>query len=710
MRRILNTEGLNYFIRSSICRNRLNVVVYAFGVLFFTCSNDLQAQNIGVGTNSPQERLHSVGNVRTDGSLIITPTSSAAANTINIDKATGTLVITQVSGVQSNAVTMTQTPANGQLIYLINSDDDDATFGGNTIAAGTTVHMMYDGAAWKSVELSAAPKALADQDGDTKIQVEESSDEDVLRFDLAGTERWLMTGTRLEPSNSGSSTFIGYEAGKNDDLSTNQNTGIGYQSLKQGVNAFGNTAVGANSGSNGTGSNNCFMGRSAGYGTGSTTGSSNAAFGYLSMSVYTTGSYNSALGYLSLRKVTTGAYNSAHGSNALVENTTGASNSAFGAGALEANTSGQFNVAVGRAALSANTTSNYSTAVGTFAGYQNTGAGAVHLGAQAGYTSTANYNLSIGYQAGYYNGAAASNSAVGYQAMFYATGANNTSVGYQALRSAANATGYDNVAIGYQTMYDNSSGNGNSAFGKAALANNTTAVNNVAIGKSALSGTTTGGYNVALGTLAGYSNTTGIRNVFIGYTAGYSETGSDKLYIDNSATTSPLIYGDFSSNILEINGTLRPGADNTRALGSSFKRWTVVYATNGTIQTSDARFKTQIEDLDYGLEELLQLRSVSYAWKQDSTGQTKLGFIAQELEQVIPEVVTVGNDSLQTRGVNYAELIPVLVKALQEQQTMLDAYQAELTAEEQNSAAQEARLADLEEKMQYLLNATSLKQ
>ncbi len=60
-----------------------------------------------------------------------------------------------------------------------------------------------------------------------------------------------------------------------------------------------------------------------------------------------------------------------------------------------------------------------------------------------------------------------------------------------------------------------------------------------------------------IGQSAGYLGTTGSNNVMIGYQAGYSETGSNKLYIDNSNTTSPLIYGDFANDELTINGTLK---------------------------------------------------------------------------------------------------------------------------------------------------------
>ena len=85
---------------------------------------------------------------------------------------------------------------------------------------------------------------------------------------------------------------------------------------------------------------------------------------------------------------------------------------------------------------------------------------------------------------------------------------------------------------------------------------NTTGSYNTAFGDAALYTNTTGGTNTAIGRAAGGLNSTGSGNVFIGYKAGYSETGSNKLYIDNSDTTSPLIYGDFANDTVTINGDL----------------------------------------------------------------------------------------------------------------------------------------------------------
>ena len=134
----------------------------------------------------------------------------------------------------------------------------------------------------------------------------------------------------------------------------------------------------------------------------------------------------------------------------------------------------------------------------------------------------------------------------------------------------------------------------------------------------------------------------------------------------------PLLYGSFVDRWLRIGGQLEPYSDNGNTLGSSTRRWTAVYAVNGTIQTSDARFKTNIIGLTYGLESILRLKPVSFIWKESSDSRTHLGLIAQDVEKVIGEVIDKGNDSLQTLGINYSELVPVLIRGMQEQQQQIE--------------------------------------
>ncbi len=149
---------------------------------------------------------------------------------------------------------------------------------------------------------------------------------------------------------------------------------------------------------------------------------------------------------------------------------------------------------------------------------------------------------------------------------------------------------------------------------------------------------------------------------------------------------------DGGANLLLLTGTLAPSANSTYNLGNATYRWSTVYATNGTINTSDARDKSNIRPITYGLSAVMQMRPVSYSWKEQPGQGTKLGFIAQDLQQVIPEVVAdsqmviVGEGEApqmvpaERLGVYYSDIIPVLVKAIQEQQGQIDSLRQELEA------------------------------
>ncbi|SHK76210.1 tail fiber domain-containing protein [Chryseobacterium polytrichastri] len=94
---------------------------------------------------------------------------------------------------------------------------------------------------------------------------------------------------------------------------------------------------------------------------------------------------------------------------------------------------------------------------------------------------------------------------------------------------------------------------------------------------------------------------------------------------------------------------------------------------SGTITPSDIRIKKDITDNSYGLKELLGLRTISYKYKDEKLSHDrKIGFVAQEVKEAIPELVVTANDNMKTLGVNYAEMTVVLTKAIQEQQKMID--------------------------------------
>ena len=154
-------------------------------------------------------------------------------------------------------------------------------------------------------------------------------------------------------------------------------------------------------------------------------------------------------------------------------------------------------------------------------------------------------------------------------------GDTNSYFGYQAGISTtdggASSNGKNNTFIGYQSGLDNFLGHSNTFIGSNS-GKNVLEPYNTYIGSSSGRNNSNGEGNVFLGSFTGYNaegdnnvylgrhagyEAEGSYNVFLGYEAGYNEIlGSNLLYIDNSNTSSPLIWGDFSANLLRINGIL----------------------------------------------------------------------------------------------------------------------------------------------------------
>jgi hypothetical protein len=143
---------------------------------------------------------------------------------------------------------------------------------------------------------------------------------------------------------------------------------------------------------------------------------------------------------------------------------------------------------------------------------------------------------------------------------------------------------------------------------------------------------------------------------------------------------------DFGSNTeqwvlentnLEVGSGIFSGGDivptgTSSALGSpsdldSMNAWeNIYYQSGGLNEESDGRLKENVRAIDGGLDRLQSIRPVSYELKDRDDPETKLGFIAQELEDGIPEVVNEPADSDGYYGVNYTGVIPVTVDAIQE--------------------------------------------
>jgi hypothetical protein len=105
---------------------------------------------------------------------------------------------------------------------------------------------------------------------------------------------------------------------------------------------------------------------------------------------------------------------------------------------------------------------------------------------------------------------------------------------------------------------------------------------------------------------------------------------------------------------------------------------------NGTTWTnaSDIRLKRDIQPMSkYGLSTVMQLKPVTYFYKADKTNHPEVGFIAQDMQKIIPEVVsgTEGDISKgETLGLSYGNLVPVLTKAIQEQQSEITSLKSEM--------------------------------
>jgi hypothetical protein len=140
------------------------------------------------------------------------------------------------------------------------------------------------------------------------------------------------------------------------------------------------------------------------------------------------------------------------------------------------------------------------------------------------------------------------------------------------------------------------------------------------------------------------------------------------------------------------DGHFRPSADNTYLLGSSSNRWKEVWPVDGTVNTSDARLKRDIRGLPDGLGRVMRLRPVTFSWKEDAGGRQHAGLLAQEVEGVVPEAVRRGEGPRATLGLSYAEITPVLIKAVQEQQTQIQEQQKQIEQLRTQLTRQQAQL------------------
>lgn len=140
----------------------------------------------------------------------------------------------------------------------------------------------------------------------------------------------------------------------------------------------------------------------------------------------------------------------------------------------------------------------------------------------------------------------------------------------------------------------------------------------------------------------------------------YTFTGTSENYGIGRQSGKVAIFLGSDSHELVIGGQdIYCNTNNAFNLGSGSKRFNEVYSVNGTVITSDRKYKTDIEKCPYGLNELKKIESYKYNL---SSTKKNIGFIAQEVEEIIPEIVCKN----QFYGMKYHEIIPVIINAIKE--------------------------------------------
>ena len=427
-------------------------------------------------------------------------------------------------------------------------------------------------------------------------------------------------------------------------------------------------------------------------------GSRAVAIGVRALNKNSLGHYNIGVGYEALQNNTVGSSNTAIGTNSMQLNDNGFSNTAVGSFSLRNNLSGRRNSAIGDQALISNTTGsdntalgNYAmhdneegvnnTAVGSWALYDNIGNRNVAVGARAAQSNTeGSGNVAIGNEALSNNSGVSGNVAIGDSALYRFNGSSTGTLGQVAIgdkSQISSTSGTNNTSIGTFTLYSNVTGEGNTAIGPYAAVSST-GDNNTALGKYVLISTHSGDENTGVGSLALSNNTTRHRRTAIGFSANSIGNYGNNTGLGNDADCT-------AAHQVRIGNTA------VTSIGG-YANWT---------NLSDGKFKKDVLENVVGLDFINQLRPVTYKldldavhdfyleeygevkrrrYEEASNARTMIrsGFIAQEVEALANNIgydfsgVDAPKNKKDYYGLRYAAFVVPLVKAVQEQQIIIE--------------------------------------
>lgn len=319
------------------------------------------------------------------------------------------------------------------------------------------------------------------------------------------------------------------------------------------------------------------------------------------------------------------------------------------------------------------------------------GTNSVCYGDSSGTNSTADWNVFIGYYSGGENRTGVGNVMVGKETgawsqsrnscTFLGTNAgrfnyssDNTYIGYYSAVQHTTINSSENTFVGSFSGEDFSSGRRNtligSIAGKALQGSPSAAVSaegsdNTFVGAFSGASIIYGYQNTYIGRSAGTYNK-GQGSVGIGLNAAFYEEGEKILRIgslpdlasgDQRPSSNPtLIQGDFSAGLVRINGSIEVSGNYPACL-------------------SDRRLKKSIQPVKNAISKVMKLNPVTFEWNKKKYPKRffrkgrRMGFIAQEVEKIVPEVMVKSNSGL--KGMDYGKITALIAKAIQAQQTRI---------------------------------------
>lgn len=394
-----------------------------------------------------------------------------------------------------------------------------------------------------------------------------------------------------------------------------------------------------------TGTDNVGIGEAALQGI--TSGFSNVGIGTSALMATTDGIYNVGTGYLALQANIGGTYNSGFGARALYENTTGDYNTAIGGDALYSNIGGANNVALGYQALTFNETGNQNVAVGVGAGFTSNVNNANVSGSQ---------NTFIGYNSGF--GSTTQYTNVTTLGAHSVVGRNNAVI-LGCINGVNGCPSAVRVGIGIADPSEALQIDGGAATTMMRITNSTTGP------------TGNDGFNMGIDT----NGTAFLQQREAGNIAFYT-SNAFKMVLDGDGDLG--IGQTTPASLLHVGSSSLVAGTTVARFQNASATCTITPSVGGGIScTSDHRLKKNIKPFTGALAMIEKIDVKTYNMMADKdTDQKQIGVLAQELEKVLPGLVT--TDEKGQKAVSYAGLSPVLLQAIKEQQKQIDELKQEV--------------------------------